>query len=178
MRILISLAEVSYQCGLIGIDEFLERIKVANWLAREETEGSDPRDPILENVTPENDTIPDNEVLKVNVKKDSEEPDWLEFLFDGEWYFTISDPDPYPSTPHGHLNNPNNPWPKLNPYTGRAFKKKHQENTSMRLTKRKMRMLWRDQKFRSFCRNHILWYMEKYPHHVFPVEHPLRFPQW
>lgn len=54
-----------------------------------------------------------------------ENQDWLEFVAFGHWYFTKSDPDPYPSTPHGHFQSANNPWPKLNPYTGRVFDAKH-----------------------------------------------------
>jgi hypothetical protein len=178
MRHLISLAELSYEFGLIGVDEFHERFQVAQWLESEDSDAIDPRVPIVVIERSEDIITPDTKILKAHVKDESEEPDWLEFLFDSKWYFTISDPDPYPSTPHGHLSNPNKPWPKLNPYTGRAFKEKHQEDTSLRLSKNKMRLLWRDSKFKSFCRDHILWYMEGYPHHVFPVKYPFRFPRW
>lgn len=180
MRYLITLAQISYEFGLIGIDEFQERIEVARWLASDDSSISDPRDPKAEggDGEDEDESLHDGEILKVRVKNGLDDTGWLEFLFDGKWYFTKSDPDPYPSTPHGHLNNPNRAWPKLNPYIGRAFKAKHQEDTSWRLSKAKMKELWRDPKFRSFCRDHILLYMEAYPHHAFPVKYPLRFPRW
>lgn len=178
MRHLVTLAEISFEFGLIGIDEFQERIEVARWVASDDSSIPDPRAPMVEAETVEDKLESEHEVLRVRVKEEPEEPGWLELLFDGKWYFTISDPDPYPSTPHGHLSSPNQAWPKLNPYTGRAFKKKHHEDVSLRLSKIKMRQLWRDPKFRSFCRDHILWYMEEHPHHVFRVRYPLRFPRW
>lgn len=178
MRHLISLSEVSYEFGLIGVDEFQERLQVAQWLASEDSDISDPREPIVEGNETEEVTVIDDEILKAIVKEESEQADWLAFLFAGKWHFTKSDPDPYPSTPHGHWNDPNRSWPKLNPYTGRAFKAKHQEDTSLRLSKDQMRQLWRDEKFRSFCREHIVWYRETYPLHKFPVKPFLRLPRW
>jgi len=178
MRHLATLAEISYEFGLIGINEFKERIEVAQWLVSNDSSIPDPRVPEVEAEGIEDKLGTEKGVLQVRIKDEPDEPGWLEFLFDGKWYFTISDPDSYPSVPHGHLNNPNQKWPKLNPYTGRAFKAKHQEDTSLRLSKPKMRLLWRDQKFRSFCRDHILWYIEERPHYVFPVKYALRFPRW
>lgn len=178
MKHLELLAEVCYLSGLIGLDEWRERIEVARWLASDDASVSDPRCPPSENNMPDEGTCSRRECMEVRVKQNSEDVNWLEFLFDGRWHFTKADPDPYPSTPHGHLNDPQRPWPKLNPYTGRVFKTKHQEDVSSRLSKRKMRELWRNEKFRSFCRDHILWVMEEYPHRSFPVANPLKLPRW
>ena len=40
---LITLAELSFSLGLIGIDEFLERIKIACWLSENSGKINDPR---------------------------------------------------------------------------------------------------------------------------------------
>lgn len=172
------LAELSYEFGLIGIDELQERIEVARWLASKDASFCDPRIPLANAEGGDDNKETESKILEVTVSDKPENQDWLKFLFDGKWYFTKSDPDPYPSTPHGHLNSPDRVWPKLNPYTGRAFSYKHQEDLSLRLSKCKMQQLWRDQKFRSFCRDHILWYLEEFPHHAFPVRASLRLPKW
>lgn len=178
MRHLVTLAETHYELGLIDINELQERIEVAQWLTCDDSSISDPRTPLVEAEGSEANQNDTTDLVKVTIKNTPNDQNWLEFLFDGKWYFTKSDPDPYPSTPHGHLHSPNKPWPKLNPYTGRAFKEKHQEDSSLRLPKHKMRLLWRDPKFQSFCRDHIIWYIEEHPHHSFPVRYPLRLPRW
>lgn len=173
---LITLAELSFSLGLIGIDEFYERIEIALWLSDNSGSVKDPRllgDEDLN--TKENEEI---DRINISVSDSSDDENWIEFLFNNEWVFTKSDPDSYPSTPHGHFKNKNKKWPKLNPYNGRVFKKKHQEDVSKRLSKNELKKLWSDQKFRSFCREHIVWYMEAFPHHRFPVRRPLRLPQW
>lgn len=177
---LATLAKISFHWGLIGVDEFQERIVIAKWLAESDgTSTPDPRVPEVETERSNDFLRSESEILAVTIKDEADDAqDWLEFLFDGQWIFTKSDPDPYPSMPHGHLRNANRPWPKLNPYTGRAFSKKYQEATQYRLSKSKMQQLWRNQKFRTFCRDHIVWYMEEHPYHGFPVKDPLRFPTW
>ena len=177
-KTLVALADVSFQLGLIGIDEFHERLDVAHWLADDNIGIADPRLPeSIEDEVKRETTASEISLISI-IKQSPDSTDWIEFLFENKWYFTKSDPDPFPSTPHGHLDNPNQVWPKLSPYTGRVFKAKNQEDTSMRLSKPQMKKLWNDQKFRSFCREHIVWFMEEYPHHVFPVGNPLRFPHW
>lgn len=175
-RTLIYLAEWHLHLGLIGIDEFAERCKVAEWLDASDG-GIDPREPFSEEKRePEKNPEKKNDASDGTSTQSNNSPEngIIHFVWSG-WYFTRQDPDPYPSTPHGHLNK--QPWPKLNPYTGRAFKQKHQEETRLRLNKREMIDLWGDLRFRDFCRSHILWYSETYPQHVFPVLHPFRFPR-
>jgi hypothetical protein len=180
---LIALAKFNLQFGLIGIDEYIERREVALWLDDENGVRLDPRDPAVseerreetESGSAENATdLPQKGGGDRRLDPDSGE---VEFLFQG-WVFTKSDPDPYPSTPHGHWLDSNAKWPKLNPYTGRVFKGKHQEDVSARLKRKQMKKLWNDSKFRDFCRSYILWYVEAFPHHTFGVANPLRFPQW
>ncbi|MFQ5674772.1 MAG: hypothetical protein ACE5G1_02660 [bacterium] len=174
-RTLITLAELSYHLGLIGIDELHERIEVAFWLADDGNKKPDPRATDSEEVDEEGSPSASEIISTINDKPDQK--DWIKFLFDGKWVFTKSDPDSYPSVPHGHLKKPNQSWPKLNPYTGRAYRAKHQEDCSLRLSRLLMKKLWTDQKFRSFCRDFILWCMEEYPYYKFPVANPLPFEE-
>lgn len=178
---LLTLAEFSLHFGFIGIDEYIERCEIASWLNDDSGALSDPRNangphehPDIEQRHSSSEEVTGTRTGQIT---DQTEPDFVEFLFQ-KWVFTKSDPDPYPATPHGHLYNQTRRWPKLNPYTGRAFRNKHQEDISLRLNKRDMITLWNDEKFRDFCRSHILWYAEQYPYHSFPVSHPLRFPRW
>jgi hypothetical protein len=182
-RTLLTLAKFNLQFGFIGIDEYIERYEVALWLGDPNGKRLDPRDTVLsedlreekERGSADNASEPPQKGGGDGLREsDSGE---VEFLFQG-WVFTKSDPDPYPSTPHGHWRNQNSKWPKLNPYTGRVFKEKHQEDVSARLNKKEMKKLWNDDKFRDFCRSYILWYAEAFPHHVFGVANPLRFPDW
>lgn len=182
-RTLISLAEWHLHLELIGTDEFEERIKVADWLRRS-ARGGDPRDPAIEHefddradevVLPSTCSSRARDSSRDDTVEDDYEDDHIELVWFG-WVFTRQDADPYPSTPHGHDQSPNRSWPKLNPYTGRVFAHKHQEDVKRRLTKKKLITLWSNLEFREFCRSHVLWYMEAHPHHAFSVRRPLRFP--
>jgi|ERR1700730_15185828 len=138
-RTLLTLAQVSIEFGLIGIDEYRERWEIAHWL-NDDTGGlADPRsDSGAEDKPEDAEPIPSGET-ELRASGDANRPgsDWLELFWQG-WVFTKADPDPYPSTPHGHWRDPNQKWPKLNPYTGRVFKQKNQEDSSRRLRKKDM----------------------------------------
>lgn len=179
-RTLVALAGLSYEFGLIGADEYEERIKVAHWLSDGTPKMCDPREPKASEQSdppvPHDRQSKDGVQLVNGVRTD--EPDWIKLVVLSRWYFTRSDPDPYPSAPHGHLQSATRQWPKLNPYTGRVFKAKHQEDINLRLKRSEMRLVWQDEAFRDFCRSHILWYIETHSQHVFKVRHPLRFPRW
>ncbi len=183
---LINMAEVHHQLGMISHDEFWERIEVALWLSEDAEASSDPRTNLGEEAEPEEDNNEDvgesdSVVSKIsggNGSSSRNDENWIEFLCLGVWVFTKSDPDSYPSVPHGHHKSQNKKWPKLNPYTGRVFKAKHQEDTSKRLTKKQMKMIWQDEKFKSFCREMVVWYQEEYPYFEFSVRRPLRMPRW
>ena len=181
---LIFLAELSWELGLIGVDELDERIEIGLWLSNETHEKQDPRLTDEKNDFEksekkdyDSDLISDEGIFGSSAKGKLDEDDTLSYIAWKTWYFTGSDPDNYPSVPHGHYQNENNKWPKLNPYTGRVFSKKYQEVTSMRLTKIDMKKLWSDVNFRNFCRAHILWYMQNHSHYTFPIRNPLRLPR-
>jgi len=188
VQTLITLAQIHYELGVIGYDEFCERIRVARWLAdeHEDSEGShDPRIDSKDESPPVEIRDVESEPEAVTVmSRDTDKSsvidgeDWIKFVCLGVWVFTKADCDSYPSVPHGHYKNQNTNWPKLNPYTGRVFHSKHQEDTSRRLTKKKMKKIWNDEKFKSFCREMIVWYQEQFPHFEFPVRNPLRMPRW
>jgi len=184
VKTLVSLANISFNLGIIGHSEYQERIDVAFWLADEDNKEHDPRiisDTASNGHHNESEREVNGEDCEVIIGEDRksilDKPDWMYLVAFKKWYFTKSDPDAYPSIPHGHLHSATRKWPKLNPYTGRAFKAKHSEDKSLRLTKMEMKILWRTEAFRDFCRSHILWYMEAYPLHSFPVRNPLRFPR-
>ena len=158
---LITLAALNYRLGLIGIDEYHERVDVALWLSDKAL----TKDPRYENFEREEELERDKESSHDDVVAyiSNDEEEWLELIFESTWHFTKSDPDCYPSVPHGHYRNKNNKWPKLNPYTGRAFDAKHREERSKSLTKKQLKKLWSDPKFVSFCREFIVWYIEFNP---------------
>ncbi len=177
-RTLLVLAELCFELGLIDSTEYEERYRVARWMEEDDLSPSargDPREP----PSPEPESRPsDDKHATIRSSGNVDEPEWTELLVLGRWLFTKSDPDAYPSTPHGHLHSATREWPKLNPYTGRVFKEKHQEEPTLRLCKREMQRLWRDHAFRDFCRSYILLYVETHPHHAFRVRELLRFPRW
>ncbi|RTR61060.1 hypothetical protein DY931_13800 [Pseudomonas aeruginosa] len=177
-RTLCSLADISYMLGAIDASEHLERLEVARWIVEDDSALDDPRGPAEEPDEPRFEELKGESAVQVSSSGNPEEPGWLEFVAFRKWYFTRSDPDPYPSTPHGHLQSANRAWPKLNPYTGRVFIAKHREDVLLRLTRSELRQLWATEAFRDFCRSHIMWYAEQHPHHEFGVLHPLRFPRW
>ncbi len=178
---LITLAEIHYEFGLIGHDEFSERIHVALWLADEFSGNAyDPRADSGEEGSESNQHEPEhNDTPSTGSSRSPQDNDnWIEFLCLEAWVFTKADPDSYPSVPHGHYKSQNTKWPKLNPYTGRVFSSKYQEDTGKRLSKRQMKEIWGDPRFKSFCREMIVWYREEFPCYEFPVRWPLRLPRW
>ncbi len=183
---LINMAEIYHQMGMIGYDELRERVEVALWLSDNDKLRTDPRKDIGDADVPEearhDDSVGSDSLVSTvsegNGACSKNDEIQIEFLNHGIWVFTKSDPDSYPSVPHGHHTRQNNRWPKLNPYTGRVLKQKHQEDIGNRLSKRQMRSMWQDEKFKSFCREMVVWYQEQHPYFQFPVRTPLRMPRW
>jgi len=187
---LIRIARLHYRYGLIGIDEFSERIHIARWLSDSGFALADPRvesgETSFANGEAEvNSSTPESDLQGVERSQSTIEPsnEWIEFTCLNTWVFTKADPDPFPSVPHGHFKSQNNKWPKLNPYTGRVFMAKHQEDKTRRLSKDEMRKIWRDREFREFCLEMIRWYRIRFPHHPFPIGNGnddliLRLPRW
>jgi hypothetical protein len=180
---LMTLAEMHHSFGLIGIVEYEERCRIAHWLYGDSDQHTDPRysnGEEQERERNEDELAPGTTVTaQEGDPNDPHDPGYLRFLFNG-WVFTKADVDPYPSTPHGHWQSQNRKWPKLDPYNGRAFEAKHRENISMRLKKFELKILWSDEKFKDFCRGHLIWYSENFPYHHFRVRRDrlLRFPSW
>ena len=184
---LTTLASLHYELGFIDRSEFEERLQVAYWLCdNAEDCNVDPRGSYDEDTEPKKNRASEerdcSDLMIVNINDDNsntenEDEHWLHFLFLKKWIFTKSDPDSYPSIPHGHYKNQNKQWPKLNPYTGRVFSNKHKEDAKSRLDKDQLNMLWNDRKFRSFCRDMLVWYIEEYPYYEFSVLDPLRLPR-
>ena len=182
MNALITLAKFHYEFGFIGHDECLERVHVALWLSDEIN--SDPRIESLqeeiqnerEESESENESVISTDPTDTGTSGENDDS-WVEFLFLGVWVFTKSDRDSYPSVPHGHYEDKKNKWPKLNPYTGRVFSSKCKEDVRRRLSRKELKIIWNDKKFRSFCREMIISYQETFPYYDFPVRIPSRLPR-
>jgi hypothetical protein len=177
------LTDWEFDFSLIGISEYIEREEVFAWLVDDEAiNAADPRGE-AQAEEQERRIEPRNESDQGEIGKtppEAENP-LLEFIPTGlsnRWCFTKDDPDFYPSVPHGHLNQKTNAWPKLNPYTGRAFSTKDIEATAYRLQKREMIQLWNDSKFRQHALETIVWYEATFPYYKFPVRNPCRLPHW
>ena len=177
-RTLLFLAAVSFDFGLIDVTEYEERRQVARWMAEDEFSSIGNGDPRETTAAHGTQRPVEHEHTEFMASGQVNKQDWMELLVLGRWLFTKSDPDAYPSTPHGHLHSATRAWPKLNPYTGRVFEGKHKEDTTLRLSKREMQNLWRDHAFRDFCRSYILLFVEAHPYYAFRVKNTLRFPRW
>lgn len=177
------LTDWEFDFGIIGISEYIEREEVFAWLVEDEAvSDGDPRGEAhveeQERRAELGDESGQREVGKA--PQETEDP-LLEFTPTGlskRWCFTKDDTDFYPSVPHGHLNHKTNAWPKLNPYTGRAFSAKNVESTTYRLQKREMIQLWNDSKFRQHALETIVWYKATFPYYNFHVKSPFRLPHW
>lgn len=184
----IFISDCEFNLGTIGFAEYEERKEVLAWLIDNDNGANDPRGALAQEEGLERD-FKNKRKNENAVEDDSKgasqyaETPPVQFIPGGlarTWVFTIGDPDHYPSVPHGHLNNQNQKWPKLNPYSGRAFGKTQSENTTLRLSREEMRSLWNDEKFKQHALKQIAWYNRTYPRHRFPVpRHRIsRLPKW
>ncbi|MCK8067213.1 hypothetical protein [Cobetia sp. 1CM21F] len=177
LNTMICLSDIHYRYGFIDLDEYCERVSVARWLTSE-FDKDDPRENIKYYEHGADDTPPMSEGDQ-DVQDDEEfnvNSPFMEMLVNKVWVFTKSDRDSYPSIPHGHYRSQNKTWPKLNPYTGYVYKRKHQAES--KLSRQEMINMWRDEGFKSFCREMIVWYLEEFPAYEFPVARPLKLPRW
>lgn len=111
---LITLAIFHYELGMIGYDEYKERIEVSLWLSGDGEISADPRlgcdeDIKDESREPNEDELDPEHVHSYTGKTGDETDNRLEILCLGLWVFTKADPDSYPSIPHGHYRNQNRP---------------------------------------------------------------------
>lgn len=182
------ISDVEYSLGVISLADIQDRAEVYAWLLDPGAGGAsvDPRDgesPGESNESPPQDESTETATPAIpssGTGGKAEDPP-LQFLPAGlrsRWCFTKNDADFYPSVPHGHLNDKNNSWPKLNPYTGRAYAAKEKEKSSLRLTRDEMISLWNNQHFRKHALETIAWYSETYPRYHFPVPKPFHLPKW
>lgn len=169
---LITLAEIHYDLGLIGHNEYCERIDIALWLSGQ-YDTLDPRELPQGNIPIQQDaiTIQGNSRLIIHPKTEEK------YLCCGHWIFTKADADSYPCVPFGYYKNPKQQWPKLDPYTGRVYNAKHQENVQQRLSKADLQKIWADEMLKSLCREITIWYQEQFRSYTFPVRNHMRIPK-
>jgi len=184
---IILLTDLSYEIGLIGVAEYVERMKIAEWLSEL---GDRVRDPRLNNGEEgqccereepiEQQKTGDDARSRDSLEEVNDESPYMQFLAINTWMFTVGDRDCYPSVPHGHFKRKTNEWPKLNPYVGRVFSAMHTEDVSARLTRAEMKALWSDEGFVDHCRHQVLWYSDFAPRYTFPSARRGRlvFPKW
>ncbi|MBN9685900.1 MULTISPECIES: hypothetical protein [unclassified Corallococcus] len=189
-----------FDSGLIGLAEHQERYNILQWLSMRDPsagggQGDDPRGDLRgsadssrpeEQVERSDSTAVREKAAGAGIQQpaavarqlDANPP--LQLIppeLSERWCFTKNDADFYPSVPHGHLNDKTNPWPKLNPYSGRAFAAKDSEDKRHRLERREMIALWNSRSFRSHALDTIVWYQATYAYHRFPVVNPRRLPR-
>jgi hypothetical protein len=186
------LTNLEFEIGIIGIADYVERQEVFRWLVADAGTAAlrDPRSAPghdqEERPLPE---APDRgprdwevgAVVEGANQNACNEDQFIQFIprvLQHRWCFTKNDDDSYPSVPHGHFHDKTNAWPKLNPYTGRAFSAKNVENDALRLQKKEMINLWNDRGFRIHALETIAWYKESHPYYEFPVRNPFRLPRW
>jgi hypothetical protein len=90
------------------------------------------------------------------------------------WYFRKTDPDHFPSVPHGHDDNMD--WPVCDPYTGRVYDGKRNELQNRRLSRKTRIALWKDAKFRAFALTAIMYHENAFPYRPIRVRRPHRLP--
>lgn len=177
---LLTLAEIHYDLGLIGHNEYCERTDIALWVSSH-YDMKDPRE-LPSDYTPpsqESTTLQGKSRLVINPPSiyDRSDSDLQKLLYLDHWVFKKNEPDSYPAVPFAYHSDPKNLWPKLDPYTGRVYNAKYNENISMRLSKKDLQKLWSDDGFKSFCREITIWHQEQYSSHTFPVRNHLRMPK-
>lgn len=162
------ITDLQYRYGIIGINEYEERLESFHTLLSDTNEDNEVNKDYLD--------VNGNNSYEITDESDENIIHLVPLGLSDRWVFTIGDPDPFPSIPHGHLNSKNQAWPKLNPYTGWVYSTKSQ--TTKRLTKRDMRILWSNEKFRQLCYDHVSWFICTNPDFELGIIHKLRFPKW
>jgi hypothetical protein len=90
------------------------------------------------------------------------------------WHFRKTDPDHFPSVPHGHEDNLD--WPVCDPYTGRVYDGDREELQNGRLSRKTRIALWKDAKFRAFALAAIMYHENAFPYRPIRVRRPHRLP--
>ena len=89
-----------------------------------------------------------------------------------DWHFIMSDPDPHPSVPHGHLRTNHNR--KLDAYLGWMVDDKGA--VKGRVSREQIIALWNDDTFRQFAQKILGWFVFTWPEHNFRVPDPHKLP--
>jgi len=166
IRLFKHLTYTQYDFGIIGLNELYERLECLDELMN------------VKEATDKQSSLHDSEDGKRGYVIDSEDQNIIHLIPLGlkdRWVFTKGDPDPSPSVPHGHKNDKNQSWPKLNPYTRWIFDKVN--SAQERISVKEQVALWNDKDFRQFCTEHLLWFIDRNPDYQFKVNHPLRLPR-
>lgn len=90
------------------------------------------------------------------------------------WHFRKTDPDHFPSVPHGHEDNMD--WPVCDPYTGRVYDGDREELQDRRLSRKTRIVLWKDAKFRAFALASIMYHEDTFRYRPIRVRRPHRLP--
>jgi hypothetical protein len=187
---IILLSDLSFQNGIIGLAEYIERREIAQWLSSGDDSLKDPRDPAderqFENAERSDEhprqpsSLSGSSGGSTADDEDDELERWPRFLAFNKWVFTVGDRDCFPSVPYGHLYKKTNERLKLNPYTGRVFWEAHKEDPSLRLTRKEMKTLWNDPKFVEHCHEQVSFYSDFAREYDFPNARRGRynFPRW
>jgi len=156
------LTNLSYDYGLITIFTHHERIDFLNDI-HEDKNCETTKEAFLED-TLSNNTNPIISFLTTQAG-----------ILKSKWKFTIGDPDNFPSIPHGHSEK--NTKIKLDCYLGYTFDTQNGNKHLKRESKEYIIKLWNDIKFRDFAINHIDWFIDSSPSHIWRVPHKRRLPR-
>ena len=165
------ITDLSYDYGLINIFTYQERIDFLK---------DDYKDQTSESSNSEEVFLEDEISQEKSTTSSSKEPSIL-FLttqvgvLNSKWKFTIGDPDPFPSIPHGHLES--NKKIKLDCYLGYTYDTKNSNKKLARESRDFIIKLWNDIKFRDFAINHIDWFIYNNQHYKWRVANKRRLPR-
>lgn len=184
-------SHVTLACGVLSWDEYLLRLRFvkdcadagtlevrvsAEILREQEFNGEDE----WSKEEPEqlgSDQGASESQISISDRYTSFEPPALTFIAAGstglhQWQFRQSDPDFFPSIPHGHSRSDRRR--KLDAYRGWTYQEDRQFGREPRW---KIIALWNDDKFRSFAAAAIQYYLVAFPRYVWPVQYPLKLPR-
>lgn len=158
------ITEISFQLGVIDLFVYGERIDFLD--EKESLEAFDQRQGefVTEVATPQQ-PVQQPSLALVTAQAG---------VFKSPWEFTIGDPDPFPSVPHGHLQSNNKV--KLDSYLGYTYDTSNGNQILKRESRQFIISLWNSQKFRNFAIRQLDWFIKQNPAFIWRVNRPLRIP--
>jgi len=160
------LTQISYNYGLIDIFSLNERLEFINTNEIEDADDEFSKDEGLIKVVQ---TLPrriESPLLALMSTQNGALGD--------VWNFTLGDPDPFPSIPHGHLKS--NIKQKLDSYLGYTFDTANGNKLLKRESRKYIANLWNNEKFREFSLKQINWFINKNPRYIWRTNNPVRIP--